>query len=162
MKTATFLHKREGSLIPVHGSRVERMIAMLISWILKTFLANAPKRRGCILGTVVFRGKERVFLGVFSLTSEKFFKNLLGARVPTPANYPLSPPMPSLCPLWQSLCPICLSLCPFRLSLCRLRQSLCPEGLIALSTARFALLECPFAPSPGPNRSPFGSSLFPI
>jgi len=79
-------------LVPVHGSRVERMIAMLISWILKTFLANAPKRRGCILGTVVFRGKAQVFPGVlfpnFRKILENSFRARLVSRVPTPARAP--------------------------------------------------------------------------
>jgi len=70
-RTATFLHYREGSLVPVHGSLEERMIGFLTNWILKAFSAIAPKSPGCNMGTVVFGGKEQVFLGVLFLNFRK-------------------------------------------------------------------------------------------
>jgi len=59
-------------LVPVHGSQEERMIELITGWILEVFLAIAPKRQGCILGKVVFRGKTRGFLVVFFPNFRKF------------------------------------------------------------------------------------------
>jgi len=142
------------------------MIRFATSWILEAFWAIAPERQGCILGTVVFRGKEQVFLGVIFPNFRKFLEIFLrarsGARVPTPANYTISPPRPWLCPSGLWLCPVRHPLCPIRLSLCPLGPSLCPESITALSTAPNAHSESPIALSPSPNRSRFRFYLLSI